>query len=87
MRRANEVISGKLGSTGAEATPIITESRRHKGYVIDLIYNARRWEAIIYPLSKLAQQLSPNLPPIHYETKEKAFSCKRIDKFRPIKGG
>ena len=46
---------------------MITESRRHRGYVIDLVSNAPRWEALIYPLSKLAPQLSSNLPPIHYK--------------------
>ena len=60
---------------------MINESRRYKGYVIDLVYNAARWEAIIYPLSKLARQLEPDFPPIHYKTKEKAFeaACKRVD--------
>lgn len=66
---------------------MITESRRHKGYVIDLVYNAPRWEATIFPLSKLAPQLSSKLPPIHYRTKEKAFeaACKRIDEFQLTK--
>jgi hypothetical protein len=65
---------------------MITESRRYKGYVIDLVHNAPKWEAIIYPLSKLVRQLSADLPPIQYETKEKAFeaACKRIDEFQPI---
>jgi hypothetical protein len=70
-----------------EATPMVTESRRYKGYVIDLVYNAPGWEAIIYPLSKLVLQLSPDLPPIHYKTKEKALeaACKRIDELSVLR--
>jgi hypothetical protein len=60
---------------------MMTESRHHKGYVIDLVNNPPRWEANIFPLSKLVPQLSPDLPPIQCETKEEAFTaaCKRID--------
>jgi hypothetical protein len=66
---------------------MVTESRRYKGYVIDLVYNAPGWEAIIYPLSKLVLQLSPDLPPIHYKTKEKALeaACKRIDELSVLR--
>ena len=58
-----------------------TESRRYKGYVVDLVHNPPRWEANIYPESKQVRPLSSALPPIHCKTKEEAFAAasKRID--------
>lgn len=49
--------------------------------MIDLVHNPPRWEANIYPESKQARPLNPDLPPIHCKTKEDAFAaaCKRID--------
>jgi hypothetical protein len=58
-----------------------TESRRYKGYLIDLVHNPPRWEANIYPESKDVRPLNPDLPPIHCQTNEEAFAeaRKRID--------
>ena len=52
---------------------MITESRRHKGYVIDLVYNAPKWEAIIYPLRKLARPLEPDFPPISFQNQRESI--------------
>jgi hypothetical protein len=58
-----------------------SESRRHKGDIIDLVHNPPRWEANIYTESKQVRPFSADLPPIHRNTKEEAFAaaCKRID--------